>query len=595
MQANPMHAWNPWMQYIDQNADISSPLLRPDDFDVDPSEGDKIGLYVQYQKRDTTSPSVALIIRSRDDLEPYRTDEFNTEHLMAFNKFMENCEAFCDQSTEQPLAKFALAFDVEAGTVPRESCVSALAYTTPLIEALEARIYFELVEIILGPSSRVRCRPDDFEQAAAYGLFYWDIASSISRELKVEQQQHEGLRKTTAFERMQRENAGVLVKTVQSELAAEKRRREQLQERLLSELAIERTLRKEAEELLAEVQSKLKKAVDNSEELTCSVARVTNNSEYQNNMLLHQAAEHGETVSVEHLLHGGADVNYQNEEGQRSLHIACLYGHHQIVQMLLEARADVEAVDAVSATPQFLPPPFLAAVSGAKPLLLAAKHGHAEVVRALLKGSADPDTKNFEEMKQSALHEAAKEGHVEVIRVLVAAKANIESVDTSGETPLHIAAKAGHPDAVKELISAILDIEARSEDDSTALHLASLHGHREVVEALIKAGAHIESNNMAEYTPLKLAALNGHTAVAEALLAAGADSESTNVAGYTALHIAAVHGRTGVADVLIRADANVEAKNIMHWTPLHLAAEKGHLNLAETLLCAEADFQAKNI
>ena len=68
------------------------------------------------------------------------------------------------------------------------------------------------------------------------------------------------------------------------------------------------------------------------------------------------------------------------------------------------------------------------------PLHLAATGGHIEIVRLLLEKGADI---NARDIKGTPLHWAASRGHLEVVRWLVENGADINARDEDGRTALH--------------------------------------------------------------------------------------------------------------------------------------------------------------
>ncbi|EDQ91950.1 uncharacterized protein MONBRDRAFT_23256 [Monosiga brevicollis MX1] len=71
----------------------------------------------------------------------------------------------------------------------------------------------------------------------------------------------------------------------------------------------------------------------------------------------------------------------QNRIGQTPLHLACLYGHVKVEEMLLKHGADATAKDVVSTI-------------GQTPLHLACLYGHVKVEEMLLKHGADAKAKS---------------------------------------------------------------------------------------------------------------------------------------------------------------------------------------------------------
>ena len=148
-----------------------------------------------------------------------------------------------------------------------------------------------------------------------------------------------------------------------------------------------------------------------------------------------------DAVQVRLLIANGADVNAAHGDGMTGLHWAAENGNPEIVDILLESEADVEAVTRLGAY---------------SPLHLAARRGHASVIRLLLEASAD---------------------------------SQIEST-TGSVTPLHFAAASGKSPAVQTLIDHGVELDARESIwGQTPLMFAAASGRTDVIELLLQAGA----------------------------------------------------------------------------------------------------------
>ena len=85
-----------------------------------------------------------------------------------------------------------------------------------------------------------------------------------------------------------------------------------------------------------------------------------------------EAVNKGDTVAVEALLAGGADVNAKDNTGRTTLMLAAVGGHSATVEALLTAGPDVNAMSK----------------TGQTALLLAAMRGHTDIVELLKKAGA---------------------------------------------------------------------------------------------------------------------------------------------------------------------------------------------------------------
>lgn len=109
------------------------------------------------------------------------------------------------------------------------------------------------------------------------------------------------------------------------------------------------------------------------------------------------AVERDSIGSVELLIGAGADVNLCNSEGIAPLHWAA-HGRPEIAKLLIENRADVDAVESTY---------------GKTPLIQAAKYGFVEIVEMLVQAGASTSIKDAEGL--TALEWAEREGHVGVV------------------------------------------------------------------------------------------------------------------------------------------------------------------------------------
>ncbi len=151
----------------------------------------------------------------------------------------------------------------------------------------------------------------------------------------------------------------------------------------------------------------------------------------------------------------------------KAIMLACQYGDEEEVRKTL------------------LEVPWLARVSdtnGFTPLHVAALWGHVDIVQMLLKHKADPNAHNNAGM--APLHGAAMAGHMEVVQLLLEHGAEVNAADNIGNTPLYFAAWDGHEAVAKLLLDHGADRGAVTHKGESALQRANLHGHSGLVEIL---------------------------------------------------------------------------------------------------------------
>ena len=161
--------------------------------------------------------------------------------------------------------------------------------------------------------------------------------------------------------------------------------------------------------------------------------------------------------------------------------------------------------------------------NGNPALLWASRNGHTEIVEMLINAGADVNAKNND--YTTALMDASTKRHTEVVRMLIDAGADVNAKNDFSNTALMIASgyyRNDNPEIVRILIQGGADVNAKNDFGSTALMKASQEGHTEIVSMLIDAGADINAKNDYGSTALTLARNPGHTEIEEILKQAGA-------------------------------------------------------------------------
>ncbi|KAJ5215277.1 uncharacterized protein N7498_001684 [Penicillium cinerascens] len=326
--------------------------------------------------------------------------------------------------------------------------------------------------------------------------------------------------------------------------------------------------------------------IQNRYRYTAVLVQLKNTGNILNCGLLYAAAD-GCHHSLSMLLQAGADVN-GTFNGRTALQAAAERGHFEVVQVLLAAKAHVNASPARR--------------HGRTALQAAAGGGHLDVVQALLAAKADVNAFPDEFYGRTALQAAAGGGHLEIVHTLLAAKADLNASPARrhGRTALQAAAEGGHLDVVQALLAAKADVNAFPDEfyGRTALQAAAGGGHLEIVHTLLAAEANANASPAEYYgrTALQAAAEGGHLEVVQALLAAKADANASPAGedGRTALQAAAEGGHLEVVQALLaaKADANASPAGEDGRTALQAAAEGGHLEVVQALLAAKADANA---
>nr|XP_020476967.1 ankyrin repeat domain-containing protein 50-like [Monopterus albus]XP_020476968.1 ankyrin repeat domain-containing protein 50-like [Monopterus albus]XP_020476969.1 ankyrin repeat domain-containing protein 50-like [Monopterus albus]XP_020476970.1 ankyrin repeat domain-containing protein 50-like [Monopterus albus]XP_020476971.1 ankyrin repeat domain-containing protein 50-like [Monopterus albus] len=317
---------------------------------------------------------------------------------------------------------------------------------------------------------------------------------------------------------------------------------------------------------------------------------------------------YGEVASL--LLERGADPGHRDNDGMTPLLLAAYEGNDDVVELLLEAGADVDetagldgSVPAAAAVTPLLAAAAMghmktvsrllfwgAAVDaidceGRTALCLAAARGSVEVVRTLLERGLDENHRD--DLGWTPMHAAACEGHRAVCAALTeqGSMARVGEMDIEGRTPLILAAQEGHWTTVKLLLDRRSPIDHRAYDGHSALSAAILEGHTEVAELLMKRGADTNVRDAEGRPLLYLLVLEGRLDMATLLIEkGGVPLESKDSEGRTALHVASWQGCVEIVDLLLKHGANPNAQDTEGRPPLHSVAWTGHAEVGRRLL-----------
>ena len=211
--------------------------------------------------------------------------------------------------------------------------------------------------------------------------------------------------------------------------------------------------------------------------------------------LLLSSAENGRNAMTRVLILTGADVDTIDASSRTPLYLAARNGQVEIVQMLINAGADVH----ISVDVYDIPTPAQAALNtmrrvaernpfaGVIPTesMLRSIWRHdrdrIEIATALIVAGADPDTGS--DSLPTLLHYASLYNSVQSVKPLLEAGADVNARNNSGDTPLH-----------STLDWQILRIEAGD----------GLKGINYVVNSLLDGGADIDAVNDSGQSPLHL-------------------------------------------------------------------------------------------
>ncbi|CAN9500661.1 unnamed protein product [Ophioblennius macclurei] len=175
---------------------------------------------------------------------------------------------------------------------------------------------------------------------------------------------------------------------------------------------------------------------------------------------LHLACYFGHKNVVEELLKAGADVNLPNNIGDTSLHKAAFTGRKEVVMLLLRYDACATIINGSAQIPKDVT--------------------QNEEIRSMLEAAERTEERKLEEK----LLEAASEGDLSTLTQLLSRKKppDISCTDLLGNTPLHCAAYRGQRQCALKLLKSGANPSIKNKNDQTVFDLASDTAMRQFIE-----------------------------------------------------------------------------------------------------------------
>lgn len=221
-----------------------------------------------------------------------------------------------------------------------------------------------------------------------------------------------------------------------------------------------------------------------------SGAHVNHRNKAGNTPLL-EACSQGHVTVANYLLENGSKIDAPTETTLDSaLTWACTLGNTCIVEALLQKNADVEH----------------RTKDGCTALMFACLAGHRDVAEKLLDAESEINVES-ESNKDSPLTFACWKGHYDVVELLLQRTANIEHRTKEGFSPLMFAALGGHSKVAHKLLQCDAQVNVPSgSNNDIPLTSACWKGHHNVVKLLLEYSSNLEHRTKDGCTPLMLAA-----------------------------------------------------------------------------------------
>ena len=283
------------------------------------------------------------------------------------------------------------------------------------------------------------------------------------------------------------------------------------------------------------------KAVQNPEILRMLLETDSSNINIQTNKgwtaLVYAIIFSAPPESIELLLRYGANPNdVMDQKGTSVLHFAAYQGNEKVINVLLNASADINIQDNDMVTPLMLAAGFKnkkavqLLLSRGADINLSDPEGRTVLMRSPdiifpLINLSSVELNKTDNKGYSLLHWAAMQNNTHLIHTLIQAGLNPNINNTSGKTPLMSAAQNANNEAIEDLLKLGADINQQDSIGFTALHYSVL-GYKdspETIKLLLKNHANINHTSNDGVTALMLAAFYGLAESVKLLLQNGAD------------------------------------------------------------------------
>ncbi|KAL8906512.1 MAG: hypothetical protein Q9207_001998 [Kuettlingeria erythrocarpa] len=312
---------------------------------------------------------------------------------------------------------------------------------------------------------------------------------------------------------------------------------------------------------------------------------------------LHIAASMGLAKVASMLVNERADIDAVDETGKTALALAMERGFEKAVGFLVNSGACVDLThshgqavlllvterhwDAVA---EIILQKAQASILETKPgsdddnvrrchveLMLAAYYGDDQNIIPLVE---QVDLKLYpahSQMGANALFVAVEREHLAVAQALISAGLAVDATDSIGQTSLHRATRRESEALIRLLLHNGAEVDRKDDKGRTAWSANVKHCSEPILRLFIEAGADPCVKGHDGITELYEAAAKGEAEYVKKLLLSGTDPSIATQYDWTPLHWAANNGNINCVQLLIEAGANVSAVSDQGTTPLDMA------------------------
>ena len=321
---------------------------------------------------------------------------------------------------------------------------------------------------------------------------------------------------------------------------------------------------------------------------------------------LYIASSHGYSEVAHSLMDHGADLNaggndrdeHGEEVGWTPLHAAIYNDHPDTALLLVKRGANTETRSSQDQTP----------------LYMASSRGFAEVVRLLIDYGADVDAncddrRGSNHVRWTPLLVAIYNDYSDIALLLLERGANTETRNDPNQTPLYMELSRGFSDVVRLSTDHGADGDAKCDDRRGFNHVewspqqaAMYNDHPDTMPFLLECGADTETQISQDQTPLYMLPSRGFAEAARFSIDHGADMDAKrddrrglNHVGWIPPQAAIYNDRPDSTLFLLERGANTvtETQSTRDQTIFYMASSRGFADVVRLLIDHGADVDVK--
>uniref|UniRef100_A0A8C0ISV9 Protein phosphatase 1 regulatory subunit 16A n=1 Tax=Chelonoidis abingdonii TaxID=106734 RepID=A0A8C0ISV9_CHEAB len=191
-----------------------------------------------------------------------------------------------------------------------------------------------------------------------------------------------------------------------------------------------------------------------------------------------------------------------------------------------------------------------------------------DVVALLLEAGADVNACDSE--LWTPLHAAATCGHLHLVELLINHGANLLAVNADGNMPYDLC----EDEVTLDYIETAMADQGITQEKIEEARAATENSMVEDIRKLLQAGADLNTPLDHSATLLHIASANGYLEAAELLLEHKASMSAKDNDGWEPLHAAACWGQIHLVELLVAHGADLNSKSVLDETPLDVCGDE---------------------